>query len=116
MFRRADEMRSREIEACHDGQGKLLCRTVLERGDSDLGIQFMHSAILEPGAIIGEHPHDASEEVYLVIEGKGIMILDGDRFPIGPGDVCLVESGHSHGIINAPETEMWLLVICVKNR
>ena len=114
MFRRADEMRTQELERCHDGQGKLLCRTVLERGDSNLGIQFMHSDILEPGAIIGEHPHNASEEVYFVIEGKGMMILDGDKFPIGPGDVCLVESGHSHGIINAPGTEMRLLVICVK--
>ena len=114
MLRRASEMQTQVVEECHDGQGKLLCRTVLERGDSNLGIQFIHSDILEPGATVGEHPHNDSEEVYFVIDGKGIMIFDGDKFPIGPGDVCLVESGHSHGIINAPGAEMRLLVIYVK--
>ncbi|MBN1671008.1 MAG: cupin domain-containing protein [Kiritimatiellae bacterium] len=114
MIRRKDEMNERPIENCHEGTGVLMCRTVLKGGDSEVGIRFMHDDILEPGATIGEHPHEGTEEIYFVVEGQGMMVMDGRRFPIGPGDVSLVERGHTHGIVNSDEAPMRLLVIGVK--
>ena len=58
MFRRQSEMKAETVTNCHEGTGRLLGRTVLAKGDSDLGIRFMHDDLLEPGATIGEHHHD----------------------------------------------------------
>ena len=113
MLRRRSEMPCDAVERCHDGEGALSCRKVLGGGDSDVGIAFMHDDVLEPGARIGEHRHDGNEEIYFVVEGCGTMLLDGESFPIGPGDVSLVQSGHTHGIVNSPDGEMRLLVLCV---
>ena len=114
MIRRKSEMTERETDNCHDGSGKIAIRTVLEQGDSQVGIRFMHDDVLEPGATIGEHPHEGTEEIYFVVEGHGRMILDGESVPIGPGDISLVERGHSHGIVNSGDAPMRLLVIGVE--
>ena len=78
-----------------------------------LTIRFMHDDRLEPGATIGEHVHADTEEIYFVAEGAGTLILDGERFPIGAGDVSVVRRHHAHGLMNAPDRPMRLLVVCV---
>ena len=114
MIRRRDEMATQVLEQCHDGTGKLRCRHVLQADDSRVGTRFVHDDVIDPGASIGEHRHGDDEEIYFVVDGHGTMILDGESFPIGPGDVSLVRPGHSHGLINAPDAPMRLLVICTK--
>jgi len=114
MIRHKDEMREGQTESCHNGTGKIAIRQVLEKGDSQVGIRFMHDDTLEPGTTIGEHPHDGGEEIYFVVEGHGTMMLDGKPHPIGPGDISLVERGHSHGIVNSGDSPMRLLVIEVE--
>jgi len=56
--------------------------------------------VLEPGSSIGEHPHPNTDELYLIMEGHGTGILDGERFPVGPGDLFILKAGHSHGLVN----------------
>jgi mannose-6-phosphate isomerase-like protein (cupin superfamily) len=114
MLRKQIEMEREAIENCHEGSGLLDCTTVLTKGDSELGIQFMHDDLLEPGATIGEHLHGDSEEVYFVVEGRGTLIMDGEESPVGPGDVSVVSPGHSHGLINNPDLPMRLIVIGLK--
>ncbi|MEO1130883.1 MAG: cupin domain-containing protein [Planctomycetota bacterium] len=114
MQREQRAMHSEPIDACHGGVGRLLCRVVMEEGESDVGIRFMHDDVLEPGASIGEHLHADDEEIYFVVEGSGTMILDGAQRPIGPGDVSLVKRGHTHGIVNSQDGPMRLIVVCVE--
>ncbi len=113
MLRRQSDMKLGVLADCHDGRGNVHCRTVLGRDDSGLGVRFMHDDVIEPGASIGEHRHQHDEEVYFVVEGRGTMLLDGQRFPIGPGDVSVVRPGHSHGLVNSPDSPMRLIVFCV---
>jgi len=56
--------------------------------------------ILAAGSSIGEHRHPNTEELYLVLEGHGRAVLDGEGFPVGPGDLYLCKAGHSHGLAN----------------
>lgn len=114
MLRHRDEMKSGVIEKCHEGEGNLLAHFVMGQGDSDAGVLFMHDDVIEPGASIGEHRHEGNEEIYLVIEGHGTMILDGKEYPFRPGDVSLVKSGHTHGLRNSADGPMRLIVVCVK--
>ena len=114
MLRKVSDMKTVTYDQCHDGLGALLCRHVLQNGDSEVGIQYMHDDTIPPGVSIGEHPHTRQEEIYFLVEGAGTMILDGVHHPIAPGDVSLVQRGHTHGLINSGQTPMRLLVIAVK--
>ena len=111
MFKKRAEMEARTVENCHDGTGTLECTHVLKKGDSEAGIRFMHDDLLAPGATIGEHTHAEGEEIYFVVEGHGTMIMDGEQIPMGPGDISMVKPGHSHGIINADDNTMRLIVL-----
>lgn len=73
----------------------------------------MHDDPIEPGSTIGEHTHIDSEEVYFLISGIGVMIMDGKQSPFLPGDVSLVKVGHSHGLMNTGNDVMRLIVFAV---
>jgi mannose-6-phosphate isomerase-like protein (cupin superfamily) len=114
MIRTRSQMEEVKCDKCHDGNGTLLLHSLINTGDSDHSLIFMHDDVLPPGVSIGEHRHDGSEEVYFVAEGHGTLIMDHQNSPVGPGDVSLVKSGHSHGIINSGKTNMRLIVVGFK--
>lgn len=82
------------------------------------GVLSLGRITLEPGASIGEHAHPNTEDLYLILEGRGLGILDGERFAVGPGDLFLVKAGGSHGLINdsdGPLTFLGLLTRPLEN-
>ncbi len=104
-------MKEERCAECHEGKGELLLHALINPGDSDHSLLFMHDDILPQGVSIGEHRHEGSEEVYFIVEGHGTLMMDRQSHPVGPGDVSLVKSGHSHGIVNTGETAMRLIVV-----
>jgi quercetin dioxygenase-like cupin family protein len=64
------------------------------------GVRAAGRTVLAPGSSVGEHSHPDTEELYLVLEGRGQGVLDGQRFPVGPGDLFLCKAGHNHGLVN----------------
>ncbi|MDQ8757116.1 cupin domain-containing protein [Sphingosinicella sp. LHD-64] len=114
MLRTTSEIRREAADGCHDGQGRVDIGWAVERGESELGLQFVHDDMLPPGAGIGEHFHADSEEVYFLIEGAGTLLLDGAEHPFAAGDISLLKRGHSHGICNTGAGPMRLLVWQVK--
>jgi len=72
---------------------------LLRAGEME-GVLSLGRTTLEPGATIGEHAHPNTEDLYLILEGHGVGVLNGQRFPVGPGDLFLVKAGGSHGLIN----------------
>lgn len=57
------------------------------------------------------HSHAEQEEVYIVIEGQGTMLIDGELVPIERGDLVRVSPQARRALKAAPETA--LFVICV---
>jgi quercetin dioxygenase-like cupin family protein len=56
----------------------------------------------EAGAEFPQHVHEASEDVFFVLEGTG-WLREGDQLsPIGPGDVVFVPAGQQHGTVAGP--------------
>ncbi|MHB0998126.1 MAG: cupin domain-containing protein [Armatimonadota bacterium] len=112
MIFRRDAVTPVEVEGVHDGQGKLVCRDMLAgHTNNGRGFKFIHDNVLEPGGTIGEHMHQGDEEVYFILTGRGVMIEDGIQNEINAGDLSLVQSGHSHGLINSPDSSMHFIVI-----
>ena len=112
MILRKQDAGTKQLEACHDGAGVLHMTEMLAQYDrAGAGVKFIHDNIVEPGASIGEHTHHDDEELYIIVEGEGMMRIDGVDEPVGVGDICLTRPGHSHSLINSDTRPMRLLVV-----
>lgn len=53
------------------------------------------------------HSHERRDEIWNIISGKGLVIVDGMEQPVKPGDVITIAAGCKHTII--AETEMKII-------
>jgi quercetin dioxygenase-like cupin family protein len=59
---------------------------------------------VEPGAVNPPHRHPASEQIWVALEGNGILLLDHERTePFSAGDVVRFADGDLHGFRNASD-------------
>jgi len=99
MIRRCADLAWEPKQSIRGGAGSARCADYLRLGDM-AGIVSAGRTELEPGSSVGEHAHPNTEEFYLILEGHGTGILDGRRFPVGPGDLFVLKAGQSHGLVN----------------
>ena len=57
---------------------------------ANLGLHRTTIAYAEP------HVHKVMTETYYVIEGNGAIVLDGERYEVGPGTAILIPPGVVH--------------------
>jgi quercetin dioxygenase-like cupin family protein len=100
MIKRIDKVPMQVREAIRGGTGRARVQDYLTPGEME-GVLMASAVTLEPGATIGEHTHPDTEELYVILEGTGTGLLDGESFPVGPGDAFLLKAGHTHGLNNA---------------
>lgn len=58
------------------------------------------------------HVHDV-EEVFIFVQGKGVIPIDGVEYPVTTGDVVIVEAGedhHTRSSIEDPLVAAWYLM------
>jgi mannose-6-phosphate isomerase-like protein (cupin superfamily) len=60
--------------------------------------QSLAEAKLEPGQVTERHYHRASEEIYFLLDGTGVLELDGQLRDVQPGDAVLIPPGTWHQI------------------
>jgi len=52
----------------------------------------------EPGAHVESHVHKVQEQIYHVLSGEGLLILDGERRLVRPNDVTYIPPGVVHEV------------------
>ncbi len=95
------------------GQGPAEGADYLGLGEMD-GVLGAGRLVLAAGSSIGEHVHPNTEELYLILEGLGRAVLDGEAFPVGPGDLYVCKAGHSHGLGNAGTGPLTLFTLMTR--
>ncbi|NLN18052.1 MAG: cupin domain-containing protein [Firmicutes bacterium] len=58
-----------------------------------------------------EHRHDDDEEMFIILQGKGLVQIDGRQEPISAGDVLIIEPGEEHHLVSDeqdPLVHIWL--------
>lgn len=91
----------------HNGLGRSTGYVFFERVPN-LKFSF-RKRVLHKGASIGYHLQEA-DEVYYLLSGSGKMTINGDTFPVKPGDAMLTRKGSSHGLHNTGEGDLSLIV------
>lgn len=71
--------------------------------------------VLKPNSSVGYHQHVGETEPYLILKGKGVFIdNDGSRIDVGPGDVCVIKVGQSHGLENNSDEDLEFMALIYK--
>lgn len=58
------------------------------------------------------HVHDV-DEVFIFVQGKGVIPVDGAEYPVQTGDVVVVEAGedhHTRSSVDDPLVAAWYLM------
>ncbi|WP_284638237.1 cupin domain-containing protein [Paenibacillus silviterrae] len=94
----------------HKGNGEVKSVRLYDNQDFDTALRFFYYTEIPPQASIGYHTHGQDEEVYVIMEGRGRMTVNGEVREVGPGDVLLNKPGWSHGLENHTDAPLRLLV------
>jgi mannose-6-phosphate isomerase-like protein (cupin superfamily) len=102
------EVRSRkEAEAFTTLDGSTI-RVLLDAALGGAANQSLAEASLEGGQSTQRHYHARSEEIYVFLEGGGLMEVEGDSREVGPEDAVLIPAGARHQITAAPQGARFL--------
>lgn len=61
---------------------------------------------LNPGHKMNYHSHERRDEIWNVISGEGVVIIDGTKRPVKAGDVVTMQAGCKHTIIAKTEIKV----------
>ncbi len=95
----------------HNGDGLIKSTRIAARGQLSSACNFIDYTCMPPDTSIGTHTHSGdNEEFYLILEGSGIMFLNGETFTVAAGDLIRNPPSGTHGLVNPGPGEMKLLV------
>ena len=97
IFGAPDTVPGQRDRESHGGKGQYFVRTLLATVPGSI-FKYVRDLTLYPGSSIGEHLHSGDEEFYFVVSGTGVMVVDADEHPVGPGSAVLTQSGSRHGL------------------
>jgi mannose-6-phosphate isomerase-like protein (cupin superfamily) len=97
-------MRVRRLSEAHVAErGRLRSHFLMDAGDlgsRNLSITWVD---VPPGAEQHAHSHEDSEQVYVIVRGRGRMQVAGDEENVGEGDLVFIPPATDHGIKNDGE-------------
>lgn len=73
-------------------------------------------ATLAPGAYIGPHTHEGNSETVYILEGQAVMVFDGQRETLRPGDVSYCPQGHTHSLRNESDVPLRFFAVVSEHR
>ena len=73
-------------------------RSILDRSNAPVKSQSLAEATVPTGTSTQRHHHKISEEFYFILEGHGVMEIDGETRDIKEGDAILIPAGSWHQI------------------
>lgn len=98
----------------HDGNGSAKNVSILGQADFSTALQFVNYTEMPPKTSIGLHKHGNDEEVYVVLEGKGVMTVNDEKRNVGDGDLILNKPFGTHGLENTGDSTLKILVFAAK--
>lgn len=99
------------VYGVHGTEGVSQWKCFARRNDLFGPWEAVEWAGLPPGGISGEHVHSRTEELYFIVSGTGMMIIDGQEYSVAAGDLILTGLGTRHGLRNVGAHELSWLVI-----
>ena len=105
----------KEVKECfRGGVGTVEFYHVLEPEELRGHGQTYAMGVLKPHSSVGYHQHVGNGETFYILKGEGIFAdNDGSRIPVGPGDVCVIVPGESHGMENPTDEDLVYMALVI---
>ena len=87
-------------------------RELLAYRNSSIRNQTLAEARLPAGHRTTSHYHVRTEEIYYILEGRGLMRVGDESRPVGPGDAIAIPPEESHQLTNTGDSVLRLLCCC----
>lgn len=87
-------------------------RPLIDRTNSDVTQCSLAEEWLPPGFAVTLHHHNQLEEIYYLLEGRGLMTVGTEEREVGAGDAIFVPRNHRHSLANTGNEPIRLLVVC----
>jgi mannose-6-phosphate isomerase-like protein (cupin superfamily) len=99
-------------QRAHEGIGEVRAARVVHRDSGPLA--FVDLVVVPAGVSVGRHVHGLDEELYIVVSGRGDVVVDGARHTVVPGDVVHNPPGGTHELSNPGPEELRMVVVDVR--
>jgi 3-dehydroquinate synthetase/quercetin dioxygenase-like cupin family protein len=100
----------RKVYADHGGDGHIFAHRAFDDATNPGRVAFIDLVTVPAGSSIGLHRHGDDEETYVILEGGGVMTLDGHEFRVQARDVIVNRPFGEHGLRNDSSEVLQLLV------
>ncbi len=87
-------------------------RELLAHRNSCIRRQSLAEARLPIGGATTPHYHPETEEIYYILEGRGMMRIEEQSREVGPGDAIAIPPGQVHTIRNSGSETLRFLCCC----
>jgi mannose-6-phosphate isomerase-like protein (cupin superfamily) len=87
-------------------------RELLSHRNSCIRNQTLADARLPAGKSTMPHRHVRTEEIYYILEGRGLMRVGQETAVVGPGDAIAIPPGALHQISNTGSGPLQFLCCC----
>jgi mannose-6-phosphate isomerase-like protein (cupin superfamily) len=68
-------------------------------------------SVYQPKAYVAPHRHKVQEQVYHVLDGEGLMEIDGERTVVRKDSIIFIPPGVEHAIYNTGMTDLRFIVV-----
>ena len=83
-------------------------RSILDKTNAPVENQSLAEATVPAGGATERHYHKLSEEFYYILEGSGMIEIDGESKHVSAGDAILIPANAWHQIMAADDTLKFL--------
>jgi mannose-6-phosphate isomerase-like protein (cupin superfamily) len=66
---------------------------------------------LAPGQEQKPHAHDDQDKIYVILEGRGRVVVDGTVEAVEAGDAVVARAGRDHGLLNDGDAPLLAVVV-----
>jgi mannose-6-phosphate isomerase-like protein (cupin superfamily) len=113
VIRKESELKEILVPNMRGGQGVGRQSQFFQPQDFSTPLAAFNVVTLDPGVSVGFHKHEGSEEVYWVLQGRGLAQDDDREVEMNPGDALLTQDQHAHSIANPGPGPLRLLTVLV---
>jgi mannose-6-phosphate isomerase-like protein (cupin superfamily) len=106
-----DPAKFRPLKAVHAGAGSMAFAPLLGADALSTNLIFVHRGVIAPKSGIGQHFHNQSEEMFVILDGDAQFTIDGRTSTIAGPAAVPDRMGHAHAVYNPGDRPLqWLNV------
>jgi mannose-6-phosphate isomerase-like protein (cupin superfamily) len=68
-------------------------------------------SVYQPKAYVAPHRHRIQEQIYHILDGEGLMEIEGERTVVRRDDVIFIPPGVEHAIYNTGMSDLRFIVV-----